>query len=103
MAQPEANESAKIVKWLNQQPHTTARKRHVTVYGVRGDADIYFCTYGRHAEIETKRVGQKSRVNQQKRQEQWTNAYAPVRECHTLKEAQDFYYEILATIPDREK
>lgn len=103
MSQTEGNESSKIVKWLNQQPCTVARKRHVTVYGVRGDPDIYFCTHGRHAEIETKRPGKTSRPNQVKRQSQWTEAGCPVREVYSLEEAKQFYFEILNSIPERER
>lgn len=103
MAQPEAQLSRKIIEWLNKQPCTIARKRHVTIYGVRGDCDIYGCVYGRHFEIETKMPGKTSTSQQSARQREWLAAYSPVTEVHSLEEAQDFYHAIVAMIPDTEK
>lgn len=103
MSQKEAELSTKIVKWLNSQPGTLARKRHGTAYGIRGDCDIYGCVYSRHFEIETKLPGEHSTPNQESRQRDWIAVGAPVREVHSLDEAVIFYYQILATIPDREK
>lgn len=103
MAQPEGQLSSRIIKWLNSQPATTARKRHVTIYGKRGDPDIYGCVYTRHFEIETKLPGNTSTKNQESMQRDWMNAGAFVREVHSLQEAKDFYHEIVAAIPEREK
>jgi hypothetical protein len=103
MAQIEGQLSRKIVEWLNKQPHTLARKRHISGYGVRGDPDIYFCVFGRHAEMEVKLPSKTSTDNQLSQQRKWIEAYSPVREVYSLDDAKQFYYEILATIPEREK
>jgi hypothetical protein len=103
MAQPEAQISKKIIGWLNKQPHTLARKRHVSGYGVRGDPDITGCTYGRHFEIEVKTPGKTSTENQQSQQRKWRDAYSSVTEVYSLDDAKEFYFAILATIPEREK
>jgi hypothetical protein len=94
MAQPEAILSAKIVKWLNAQPYTVARKRHVTIYGVTGDPDIYGCVLGRHFEIEVKMPGKKPTSLQESRLEQWRVSGAKITVVYSLEEAQKFYLEI---------
>lgn len=54
MAQPEAQLSSKIVKWLNEQPGVWARKKHQSQYGHKGDPDIHGCVFGRFFGIEVK-------------------------------------------------
>ena len=65
-----------ILRWLNQQPKTLARKRHGGMYGVAGEPDIDACVKGRSVQIEVKRPGEKPTPLQERRLAEWQAAGA---------------------------
>lgn len=89
MPQREAELSRKIVKWLNEQPHTIARKRHGTPYGVTGDCDIYGCIDGRHFEIEIKLDYNKPTKLQEQRMKEWAAAGALTGVAYNLDDVKN--------------
>lgn len=94
MAQAESQLSSKIVKWMNSQPDTCARKKHMTVYGIRGDPDIYGCVFGLMFVLEIK-LGKNTPTDiQEARLKQWEDAGAYVGVAWSFEEAQEFYYKV---------
>jgi hypothetical protein len=94
MAQQESQLSSKIVKWLNSQPDTVARKKHMTVYGVRGDPDIYFCVLGQMGVLEIKLGKNKPTELQDARLQEWERAGAITGVAWTMEQAQEFYHQV---------
>lgn len=83
-----------ILKWLNSQPNTIARKRHGSAYSVKGDPDIDGCINGRSFAIECKQPGETPRPIQVKRLSDWQRAGAVVGVATSLEEARQIVEEL---------
>ena len=77
-----------ILRWLNSQPGTLARKLHGSQYSVKGDPDIYGCIDGKMFLIECKRPGEQPRPIQVKRLQEWQERGAVLGVASSLQEAQ---------------
>jgi hypothetical protein len=94
MAQPESKLSGEIVKWMNKQPNTVARKKHMTPYGMRGDPDIYGCVLGQMFLLEIKLGKNTPTKLQGARLVEWHEAGAITGVAWTMEQAQEFYGQV---------
>jgi hypothetical protein len=67
---------ASVLKWMNGQPATLARKRHGGPFGLAGEPDISACVRGRSVQIELKQPGEKPTEMQMRRLDEWRRAGA---------------------------
>jgi hypothetical protein len=95
---PETRLVNRIIRWLNDQPSTRARKVHGSVYQT-GEPDVDAVVNGRAVKIEVKLPGQKSTALQARRLAQWEAAGAVVGVVTSLDEVQ----AIVATIYEESK
>lgn len=78
---------AEIMRALRALPGVVVRKRHGSVWGVVGDADLYGSYHGRHFELEIKRPGQKPTALQLARLNEWARSGARVGVATSVEDA----------------
>lgn len=84
--QPESNIVAAILKRLNAEPHTYARKVHGSRYS-SGWPDIIGATHGRMFAIEVKQPGKKATARQAHELAKWKLAGARCGVAHDVEDA----------------
>lgn len=90
----ERNLQTSVMRWLNAQSYTLARKLHGTGYGVVGDPDLYGCCRGRMFLIELKQPGKEPTAIQRVRLNEWKKVGAIAFVAHSLEEVKEAFARI---------